>query len=351
MIRPLMTVAQCKSSGTAILLLAAVLSLIGAADRGIAQDYPSRPIKVIMPLGPGGVGDVFLRALGQELTKALGQPVIVENRPGGATIVGSQACAQSQPDGYTLCMLAIDSLSIAPFFYKSIPFDPAKDFAPIMRFFFIVEGFMVHPSLNVSTVAELIALSKAKPGTLSYATQANALTLFMEGFKKDTGADLQRVPFQSGGEATNAVLGGHVPVGYFGIGNLLPNVREGRVKLIAVDSKERTPLYPSAPTLAEAGYTGIPIRPWWGLFAPAGTPKAALDRISAEAMRILRDPAFIERHLVSVGLEPAFVTGEEFTRFLNGRSGARRTPGAGVRFQAAVSTQIGSSCDLARTPS
>jgi tripartite-type tricarboxylate transporter receptor subunit TctC len=168
----------------------------------------------------------------------------------------------------------------------------------------------------VNTVAELIALSKAKPGTLSYATQANALTLFMEGFKKDTGADLQRVPFQSGGEATNAVLGGHVPVGYFGIGNLLPNVREGRVKLIAVDSKERTPLYPGAPTLVEAGYTGIPIRPWWGLFAPAATPKPMLDRISAEAMRVLRDPGFVERHLVSVGLEPAFASGDEFASFL-----------------------------------
>ena len=242
--------------------------------------------------------------------------MIVENRPGGASLVGSQACAQSQPDGYTLCMLAIDTLSIAPFFYKSIPFDPEKDFVPIMRFFFIVEGLMVHPSLNVNTVAELIALSKAKPGTLSYATQANALTLFMEGFKKDTGADLQRVPFQSGGEATNAVLGGHVPVGYFGIGNLLPNVREGRVKLIAVDSQERTPLYPSAPTLREAGYTGIPIRPWWGLFAPAATPKPMLDRVSAEAMRVLRDPGFVERHLVSVGLEPAFAAGDEFVRFL-----------------------------------
>ena len=135
-------------------------------------------------------------------------------------------------------------------------------------------------------------------------------------FKKDTGADLQRVPFQSGGEATNAVLGGHVPVGYFGIGNLLPNVREGRVKLIAVDSKERTPLYPSAPTLAEAGYTGIPIRPWWGLFAPAGTPKAALDRISAEAMRTARSG--LHRAAPRFGrARAAFVTGEEFTRFLN----------------------------------
>jgi tripartite-type tricarboxylate transporter receptor subunit TctC len=313
---PLVTGGERKPTVFIALLWAVMLLFVATPTRATAQDYPNKPIRVIMPLGPGGVGDVFLRALGQELTKALGQAVIVENRPGGASLVGSQVCAQSQPDGYTLCMLAIDTLSIAPFFYKSIPFDPEKDFVPIMRFFFIVEGLMVHPSLNVNTAAELIALSKAKPGTLSYATQANALTLFMEGFKKDTGADLQRVPFQSGGEATNAVLGGHVPVGYFGIGNLLPNVREGRVKLIAVDSKERTPLYPSAPTLVEAGYTGIPIRPWWGLFAPAATPKSMLDRVAAEAMRVLRDPGFVERHVVSVGLEPAFASGDEFASFL-----------------------------------
>ena len=181
MIRPLTTVVQRKSSGAVILLLAAALSLFGAPDRGIAQDYPNRAIKVIMPLGPGGVGDVFLRALGQELTKALGQPVIVENRPGGATIVGSQACAQSPPDGYTLCMLAIDSLSIAPFFYKSIPFDPAKDFAPIMRLFFIVEGFVVHPSLNVNTVAEP---SPRRQTWTWLRDQANASPLFMEGSRR-----------------------------------------------------------------------------------------------------------------------------------------------------------------------
>src|SRR5262245_1142083 len=297
------------SFGGALALFACLFSAVGPAA---AQDYPNRVIRVIMPLGPGGVGDVFLRAIGQEMSKGLGQPIVVENRAGGATNVGTQACAQAAPDGYTFCMLAIDSISIAPFFYKSIPFNPERDFVPITRFFFIVEGMMVHPSLNVGSVSELVALSKAKPGTLSYATQANALTLFMEGFKRDTGADLQRVPFQSGGEATNAGLGGHVPVGYFGIGNLLPNVREGRVKLIAVDSKERPPLYPSAPTLVEAGYSGIPIRPWWGLFAPATTPKPMLDRISAEAIRVLRDPGFVEPHLVSVGLEPAFATGDDF---------------------------------------
>ena len=295
--------------------LVTCLGLVGTVPAA-AQSYPDRYIRVIMPLGPGGVGDVFLRALAQEVSKSLGQSIVVENRPGGATNVGTQACAQAAPDGYTFCMLAINSISIAPFFYKSIPFNPEKDFVPITRFFFIVEGMMVHPSLNVNSVSELIALSKAKPNTLSYATQANALTLFMEGFKRDTGADLQRVPFQSGGEATNAVLGGHVPVGYFGIGNLLPHVRDGRIKMLAVDTPQRTPLYPAAPTLAEAGYKGIPIRPWWGLFAPAGTPQPIVDRIHREVMRVMNDPTFRERHLISVGLDPAPTTQEEFARFL-----------------------------------
>ena len=294
---------------------------------------------------------MFLRALGQELTKALGQPVIVENRPGGATIVGSQACAQSQPDGYTLCMLAIDSLSIAPFFYKSIPFDPAKDFVPIMRFFFIVEGFMVHPSLNVSTVAELIALSKAKPGTLSYATQANALTLFMEGFKKDTGADLQRVPFQSGGEATNAVLGGHVPVGYFGIGNLLPNVREGRVKLIAVDSKERTPLYPSAPTLPKRAIRAF-------RSGPGGTVRAGRYAESGSRSHCRRSPADparsgLHRAASRVGRARAGIRDRRGVRALpQGRPGARRTRWCGSPVSSSRNhADIGALRDVARAPS
>jgi tripartite-type tricarboxylate transporter receptor subunit TctC len=296
--------------------LALAAAVAAGAVPAAAQDYPNRVIKVIMPLGPGGVGDVLLRALAQELTRSLGQAIVVENRPGGGTVVGGKACADAKPDGYTLCMLAIDTVSIAPFMHKGLAYDPEKDLVPIAPLFFIVEGMMVHPSLNVSSVAELIALSKARPGTLSYATQAHALTLFMEGFKKDTGADLQRVPYQSGGEATSAVLSGHVPVGYFGIGNLLQHVRDGKVKMLAVDSVARTPLYPQAPTLKEAGYAGIPIRPWWGLFAPAGVPKEVVERIHAEAAKIMADAAFRERHLISVGLEPAVTSREEFVRFL-----------------------------------
>lgn len=309
----------CAGALRRLVVMIAVLGLPSGAtaqDLSNRQEFPNRVIKVIMPLGPGGVGDVFLRALGQELTKSLGQAIVVENRPGGGTVVGGKACADAKPDGYTLCMLAIDTVSIAPFFNKTLSYDPEKDFVPIVRLFFIVEGMMVHPSLNVGSVSELVALSKAKPGALSYATQAHALTLFMEGFKKDTGADLQRVPYQSGGEATSAVLSGHVPVGYFGIGNLLQHVRDGKVKMLAVDSAERTPLYPQAPTLREAGYTGIPIRPWWGLFAPAGTPKEIVDRIVAETAKVVADPMFRERHLITVGLEPAVESGNALVKFL-----------------------------------
>ena len=163
--RPMRHVATGIGLRFAALLSACALS--AAVNPAASQDYPNRVIRVIMPLGPGGVGDVFLRAIGQEMSKGLGQSIIVENRPGGAANIGTQACAQAAPDGYTLCMLPIDSISIAPFFYKSIPFNPEKDFIPITRFFFIVEGMMVHPSLNVSTVSELIALSKAKPKTLA----------------------------------------------------------------------------------------------------------------------------------------------------------------------------------------
>jgi tripartite-type tricarboxylate transporter receptor subunit TctC len=222
--------------GRAFAALLAIAALATAPiGRLLAQDYPNRTIRVIMPLGPGGIGDIFLRALAQELTKTLGQPLVIDNRPGGATLVGSQACAQSPPDGYTLCMLAIDSFSIAPFFNAKLPYDPEKDFAPIVRLFFIGQGLVVHRSLGVDTLADLVALSKAKPGTLSYAAQANQITMVMEDLKRNTGADLQRVPYQAGGQAVSAIIAGQVPVGFLGIGNVLPQVQEGQVKLLAVD--------------------------------------------------------------------------------------------------------------------
>lgn len=296
-------------------LFAGVMTIAGLSAAP-AQTYPVRPVKIIMPQTPGGIADVTLRALAQELTRTLGQPVIVENRPGAAGVIAGQACAQSQPDGYTLCMLSIGTLSLNPYLFKSVPYDPDKDLAPIGMLFFISEGLMVNPSLGVNTVAELVALSKEKPGTLNYVAQASSITLFMEAFKKATGADMQRIPYAGGNDAALAVISGQAPVGFFGIGNLLPQVLDGKVKLLAVDAAERTPLYPSAPTLAEAGYTGQTLRPWWGLFGPGGTPRPIVDKVHAELVRILGDRSFVEKNLVQRGLRPAPMAYDDFLRFL-----------------------------------
>lgn len=292
--------------------LIAAVDLSGAA----AQSYPSRPVKVVMPQTPGGISDLALRAITAELTTALGQPVIVENRPGAATNVGARACASAPPDGYTLCMLSVGTMSLNPFLYKSLPYNPDKDFAPVNLLFFIADGLMVNPSLGVNSVNELVALSKAKPATLNYAAQATSVTVFMEAWKKNTGADIQRIPYPGSNDAALAVISGQAPVGFFGVGNLLPQIQEGKIKLLAVDAAQRTPLYPSAPTFREAGYTAPTPRPWWGLFAPAGTPKPIVERIHKEVGRLLADKAFVEKNLTFRGYTPEPMSIEQFAAFL-----------------------------------
>ena len=189
----------------------AVVSLVVCASVA-AQDYPTRPIRVIIPLGAGGGGDVFTRALADELSKTLHQPVIVENRPGGALNIGTRACAESAPDGYTVCVLSSEPMVYNQFAFKNLPFDPEKDFEPISLLFFNTLALVTNRSLEVRTIPELVALSKAKPGTLSYGTFSFPLAHFMEKLKQETGADIVRIPFRSGSEVVNAVLSGSTPV-------------------------------------------------------------------------------------------------------------------------------------------
>jgi tripartite-type tricarboxylate transporter receptor subunit TctC len=291
----------------------------------LAQNYPDKPIKILMPFGPGGAGDVYLRALAPELQSRLGQPVVVENKPGAFTLTGGQACAQSPPDGYTLCMLSIDTTSLAPFLAEKLTFDPMKDFTPITRLFFIGQGLVVHPSIGVNSVSELVSFSKQKPDSMSYVAQASQITLFMEQFKKVTGADMRRVPYTSGGQAATDVLSGHVPIGYFAITNVLQNVEAGQIKFLAVDGTTRSPLLPNVPTLSEAGVPGAPIRAWFGMFAPGNTPKYVVERIYKEITEIMANKAFVERHMISRGLEPAVIPTSDFQAFLrNNRSDAEQ---------------------------
>ena len=298
---------------------ALVVSLCGVppfVPAAMSQTYPARPIRAILPLSPGGLGDVFLRALGQELWKSLGQPVVVENKPGANTVIGGQACAQAAPDGYTICLLAVDTLSNAPWLTKNLPYDPDKGFAPITQAFFLTEALVVHPSLPVSSLQELIAYSKAKPGTLNYATPAHGVTLFMEKFKQVTGADINMVPYKGGGDAVNAVVSGVVQVGYFGMGNNMGQLKAGLMKPLAVDGLRRSPHLPDVPTLSEAGYKTPPNRVWFGLFAPGGTPEPIIAKLHDEIVRIVRTPEFQEKYIHGLALEAVLNTPAEFAAFL-----------------------------------
>ncbi len=282
----------------------------------IAQSWPSKPVHAILPYTAGGLGDVVLRAIGAETSKALGQPVVVENRGGASTMIGAEACAKAAPDGYTICMVSVDTMSITPFTMKKPPVDPRRDFQAITNVFFLTTGFTVNPALGVNTLQEFVALAKAKPGTMNYGSTANNVQLFMDEFNKVNGTDLRYIPYKGGGEAVNALLGNQVQALYFGIGNLVGQLKSGRLKALAVDGSARSPLLPSVPTLTESGFRGLALRAWFGILAPAGTPKPVVARLNTDIVKAAGNPAFVEKHLTSLGLEPVLDSPEHFAEFL-----------------------------------
>src|SRR5262252_9362788 len=259
-----------------------ILALVALAPSALAQDYPARPIRALTTTSAGGISDIFMRALGDELLKRWGQPVVVENRPGGMQNVGARACTEAPPDGYTICILNVEPIAYNQFLLKSIPFDPEKALQPVTNLYHLIHILVVNSQLGAKTIDELIALSKAKPGTLNYLTASVPLALYMETLKKEKGADWVRVPFKGGGEAVNAVLSGSTPIALIGEGNVIGQIRAGVMTPLVMVNSIRSPNFPDVPTLAETGYTGVPSRSWYGLFTPAGTPRAIVDRLAKE---------------------------------------------------------------------
>jgi tripartite-type tricarboxylate transporter receptor subunit TctC len=284
--------------------------------RACQQGYPTRTVKVIIPLAAGGGGDIFTRAVADRLQKALGQSFVVENRPGGGMNIGTRACAESPPDGYTICVLSSEPVVYSQFQYKSLPYDPEKDFAPIALLFFNSLALVANPALNLKTIPDLVALAKAKPGTLSYGTFSFPLSQFMEKLKRETGADLVRVPFKGGGELVNAVLSGSTPVAILALSNMVPLLQSGRITGIALMSNTRSPLFPNLPTLAELRPSEDYPTTWFGLFAPAGVPAPIVARLAGEVTRILSDPEFRQRMFIDRGVEPSGMTLAEFGHFI-----------------------------------
>src|SRR6266849_3511513 len=295
-------------------LIAGLLAVVGIAGTtpSLAQDYPTRTIKTFTNTSAGGISDIFMRALGEELHKRWGQAIVVENRPGGMQNVGARACSEAPPDGYTICIINADPLVYNQFLLKSMPFDPEKGLQPVTGLYHLIQALVVNSSLKVKTVDELIALSKAKAGTLSYVTAAPPLALYMEKLKDRNGADWVRVPFKGGGEAVNAVLSGSTPIALIGEGNVIGQIQAGTMTPLVMVNNIRSPNFPDVQTLEQTGYKGVPSRSWYGLFTPAGTPKPIVDKLAKEVASIVNDPAFRERHLTARSLVPAINGPEQF---------------------------------------
>jgi tripartite-type tricarboxylate transporter receptor subunit TctC len=293
------------------LAVAGLLCVVAAAPAS-AQDYPTRPIKALTTTSAGGISDIFMRALGDELNKRWGQPIIIENRPGGMQNLGARACSEAPPDGYTVCILNAEPVAYNQFLLKSMPFDPDKGLQPVTNLYHLIQTLVVNAKLGVKTVDELIALSKAKAGTLSYLTASVPLALYMDKLKEQKGADWVRVPFKGGGEAVNAVLSGSTPIALIGEGNVVGQIRAGTMTPLVMLNNIRSPNFPTVPTLADTGYTGTPSRSWYGLFMPPGTPRPIVDKLAKEVASIMADPAFREKHLTARSLVPAVNSPDEF---------------------------------------
>jgi tripartite-type tricarboxylate transporter receptor subunit TctC len=283
-----------------------------AAQTALAQDWPTRPVKAITTTSAGGLSDIFMRALGEELRQKWGQPLIIENRPGGAMNLGTRACADSTPDGYTICITNADAMLYNQFLFKTLPFNPETSLQPITNAFHLIHMLVVNSQLGVKTVDELCALSKQKAGTLSYLAPGAPMVLYMETLKKEKGCDWVRVPFRGGGEAVNAIMSGSTPIGLFGEGNVIGNIQGGQMTPLVMLNNIRSPNFPKVPLLTEVGYNGPPSRSWYGIFAPAGTPRPVVDRVSKDIGEIINKPEFRDRHLTARSLVPAANTPEQF---------------------------------------
>ncbi|HZQ63506.1 MAG TPA: tripartite tricarboxylate transporter substrate binding protein [Casimicrobiaceae bacterium] len=311
-------VAQCAAllaRWLAAALLGVAISL--APGPAAAQNYPAKTIRLVVPFPPGGPLDVTGRLIAQKLTEAWGQSVVVDNRPGAGGNIGADLVAKSAPDGYTVVMGALSTHAVNPHLFSSMPYDAIKDFAPITLLAITPNVLVVNPSLPVSSVKDLIAYAKANPGKLSFGSGSNGSAGHLAGelLKVDAGIDMVHVPFKGAAPATQALLAGDTQLMFDNLANVMPQVKAGKVKALAVTTAQRSRLAPDLPTMAEAGVPGFDISTWYGLLAPAGTPAPIIAKWNAEVTRILNSPDVREK-LLAQGAEPAPDTPEQFAAFI-----------------------------------
>ena len=290
----------------------------GISGAAVAQDYPNKPVRLIVPQSPGGGADILARAVAAKLSVAWGQQVVVDNRAGAAGIIGTETAAKAAPDGYTLLMGAIGANGINPGLYPNLPYDSRKDFAPVTMVASAPLLVVLHPSVPLSSTKELIAFAKSQPGKVNFASagSGNATHLAGELFKTMASVDLTHVPYKGATPAETDLIGGQVQLMFSSILSALPHVKAGRMKAVAVTSLRRSSLAPELPTVAESGLPGYEMNPWYGVFVPAGTPRPIIDKINRDIVRVLQLPDVKER-FATLGAEPVGNTPEQFGAFVD----------------------------------
>jgi tripartite-type tricarboxylate transporter receptor subunit TctC len=300
-----------------ILLAAAALPLsVACAGPAHAQSFPSKQVRIVVPFPAGGTGDVVARMVAAPLSKALGQPVIVDNRAGGGTVIGTELVARSAPDGHTL-LTVFNSFTINPAVRPKLPYDTEKDFAPVTLLAQVPFVYAVHPSLPVKSLKDLVALARSRPGALTYATPGpgTGQHLAAEMLKLMAGMDITHIPYQGAAPAVSAVLGGHTTILVVNVSDVTPYSAVGRLRPLAVTTRERSPAMKDVPSVAEIGYPDYESALWVGLVAPGATPRDIVSRLSVEVGRVLQAPD-VMAGLDKLGLSGAPRTPEQFTTFL-----------------------------------
>jgi len=307
-----------RSARLALLLCAFALAIHGGA--GAAQSFPSRPVTIVVPYAPGGGHDAMARLLAERLTPRLGQTVIVDNKAGANGMIGAELVARAAADGHTILFASPAEIVIAPFAYKSMRYDPAKDLAPVTLAGVTPLVLVAHPSTDVKTLGELITLVRREPRKFSFGTAGNASSQHLAGewLNNLAGIDLQHIPYKGAGPATNDVLGGQIPFAIVGMAPVLPHIRQGKLVPVAVTTRERVQWAKDVPAVAETpGMGGFEVSHWMGVLVPAQTPPDIVQRLQSEMAAVLKSPEFRER-MIALGVDPVGGTAAEFRDYLQG---------------------------------
>ena len=289
----------------------------GAFAAAMAQGYPNKPVRWVVPFPPGGSADIMGRMIGQDLAKALGQQVVIENRAGASAIVGSEYVAKSPADGYTLLQANVSQMTIHPSLYPKLPYDPLKDFAPVTVLGVVTSVVVTTPALPVTSIQDLVALARKRPGLLNFTSSGAGASTHLTGelLKQRAGIAMTHISYKGSGPALTDVMAGFVEVMFENLPSALPFINAGKLKVLAVTGKDRSPVLKTVPTLAESGFPGFDMVSWQALVAPANTPKPVIDKLNAEVARVLRTPEMKEK-MIGLGTEVVANTPEQFAQYL-----------------------------------